>query len=186
MLKSLYIKNFAIITEQSLNLNDGLNIIIGETGAGKSIILEAIGILLGKKASKDMIRRGCDKSIIEGVFYDESLSFNLDGSIIKKEFIIRKELNISGSSRLFLNDNLIHLNDIKQLSKQLANYHTQDENIVLRDEDSHIEFFDDFIDFGNEKIEYHRFKLLIQNEYRKLNELIKNKENSLAQKDYLE
>lgn len=186
MLKSIYIKNFAIITEQSIQLDDGLNIIIGETGAGKSIILEAIGILLGKKASKDMIRRGCDKSIIEGVFYDESLSFKIDELRFEKEFIIRKEINNSGSSRLFLNDNLVQLNDIKRLSKLLANYHTQDENIVLRDEESHIEFFDDFIDFADLKNEYYRSKKIILAEYKKLNDLIKNKEKSLAQKDYLE
>lgn len=186
MIKSIYIKNFAIITEQSIQLNDGLNIIIGETGAGKSIILEAIGILLGKKASKDMIRRGCDKSIIEGVFYDESLSFKIDELRFEKEFIIRKEINNSGSSRLFLNDNLVQLNDIKRLSKLLANYHTQDENIVLRDEESHIEFFDDFIDFGNLKDKYYKYRKSILLEYKKLNDLIKNKEKSLAQKDYLE
>lgn len=186
MIKSIYIKNFAIITEQSIQLDDGLNIIIGETGAGKSIILEAIGILLGKKASKDMIRRGCDKSIIEGVFYDESLSFKIDELRFEKEFIIRKEINNSGSSRLFLNDNLVQLNDIKRLSKLLANYHTQDENIVLRDEESHIEFFDDFIDFADLKNEYYRSKKTILAEYKKLNDLIKNKEKSLAQKDYLE
>lgn len=186
MLKSIYIKNFAIITEQSIQLDDGLNIIIGETGAGKSIILEAIGILLGKKASKDMIRRGCDKSIIEGVFYDESLTFNIEDLTFKKEFIIRKEINSTGSSRLFLNDNLVQLNDIKLLSKLLANYHSQDENIVLRDEESHIEFFDDFIDFADLKNEYYRSKKTILAEYKKLNELIKNKEKSLAQKDYLE
>jgi DNA repair protein RecN (Recombination protein N) len=186
MLKSLYIKNFAIITEQSLQFDDGLNIIIGETGAGKSIILEAIGILLGKKASKEMIRRGCDKSVIEGTFIDEKLGYQIDDESFSKEFIIRKEINKSGTSRLFLNDTLVQLNDIKQLSGQLANYHTQDENIVLRDEESHIDFFDDFIDFKNLKQDYKSLRDNIYSEYRKLKELIKNKENSLAQKDYLE
>ncbi len=186
MLKSLYIKNFAIITEQSLVFDDGLNIIIGETGAGKSIILEAIGILLGKKASKEMIRRDCDKSVIEGTFIDNKLKYQLEGESFSNEFIIRKEINKSGSSRLFLNDTLVQLNDIKQLSNQLANYHTQDENIVLRDEESHIEFFDDFIDFQSLKSEYKQQREIVYSEYRKLNELIKNKDKSLAQKDYLE
>ena len=147
MLKSLHIKNFAIIVEQLVEFDNGLNIIIGETGAGKSIILDAIGILLGKRASQDMIRLGEEKSVIEGIFIDDNLKVELEGEIYEKEFILRKEIRSNGTSRLFLNDTPIQLSDVKQIAYKLANYHTQDESIVLRDNESHIEFYDDFILF---------------------------------------
>jgi len=186
MLKSLHIKNFAIIVEQEVHFDSGLNIIIGETGAGKSIILDAIGILLGKRASQDMIRKGEDKSIIEGTFYDESLSFKIEEEVFSKEFIIRKEIKSNGTSRLFLNDTPIHLNNIKDIAPKLANYHSQDESIVLRDDESHIDFFDDFIYFEGLIEEYQLQKSKLISEYNKLKKLIKDREESLHKKDYLE
>lgn len=186
MLKSLHIKNFAIIVEQEVHFDSGLNIIIGETGAGKSIILDAIGILLGKRASQDMIRKGEDKSIIEGTFYDESLSFKIEEEVFSKEFIIRKEIKSNGTSRLFLNDTPIHLNSIKDIAPKLANYHSQDESIVLRDDESHIDFFDDFIYFEGLIEEYQLQKSKLISEYNKLKKLIKDREESLHKKDYLE
>lgn len=186
MLKSLYIKNFAIIEEQNVEFESGLNIIIGETGAGKSIILDAIGILLGKRASQDMIRKGEDKSVIEGIFEDDNLEIKIDDEIYSKEFILRKEIRSNGSSRLFLNNTPVQLNDIKNLSFKLANYHSQDENIVLRDEESHIDFYDDFIFFNGLIEKYQQQKSELFDEYSKLRKLIRNQEESLNRKDYLE
>lgn len=186
MLKSLHIKNFAIIEEQNVEFDSGLNIIIGETGAGKSIILDAIGILLGKRASQDMIRRGEDKSIIEGIFEDEKLTIDIDDETFSKEFILRKEIRSNGTSRLFLNNTPVQLNDIKNLSFRLANYHSQDENIVLRDEESHINFYDDFILFNNIIEKYQQQKSELFDEYNKLRKLIRDREESLNRKDFLE
>lgn len=186
MLRSLHIKNFAIIDEQNIEFDTGLNIIIGETGAGKSIILDAIGILLGKRASQDMIRKGEEKSIIEGVFTDEQLKIELDSEVYAKEFTLRKEIRSNGSSRLFLNDTPVQLSEIKNLSTKLANYHSQDENIVLRDEESHIEFYDDFIEFDGLIEQYMEQKDNLQKEHQKLKKLLRDKDSSLNRKDFLE
>ncbi|MER3327932.1 MAG: DNA repair protein RecN [Candidatus Kapaibacterium sp.] len=186
MLKSLHIKNFAIIVEQVVEFDAGLNIIIGETGAGKSIILDAIGILLGKRASQDMIRKGEEKSVIEGTFYDDSLSVKVEDEVFSKEFIIRKEIKSNGTSRLFLNDTPINLNDIKSIAPKLANYHSQDESIVLRDDESHIDFYDDFIIFDGliEDYQYKKYNLI--SEYNKLRKMIRDRDESLQKKDFLE
>lgn len=186
MLKSLYIKNFAIIVEQVVEFDSGLNIIIGETGAGKSIILDAIGILLGKRASQDMIRKGEEKSIIEGTFYDESLSFNIEDEEFEKEFVIRKEIRSNGTSRLFLNDTPIQINDIKTFAQRLANYHSQDESIVLRDDESHIDFYDDFIIFDGLIEDYQEKKSNLISEYNKLRKMIRDKDESNQRKDFIE
>lgn len=186
MLKSLNIKNFAIIVEQVVEFDTGLNIIIGETGAGKSIILDAIGILLGKRASQDMIRKGEEKSIIEGTFYDDNLTFKVEDEVFSKEFIIRKEIKSNGTSRLFLNDTPIQINDIKAIAPRLANYHSQDESIVLRDDESHIDFYDDFIIFDGLIDDYQSKKANLISEYNKLRKLIRDRDESLQKKDFLE
>ena len=186
MLKSLHIKNFAIIVEQVVEFDTGLNIIIGETGAGKSIILDAIGILLGKRASQDMIRKGEEKSIIEGTFYDESLSVKVEDEVFSKEFVIRKEIRSNGTSRLFLNDTPIQLNDIKAIAAKLANYHSQDESIVLRDDESHIDFYDDFIIFDGLIEDYQSKKSNLISEYNKLRKMIRDRDESIQKKDFLE
>lgn len=186
MLKSIYIKNFAIIVEQEVHFDSGLNIIIGETGAGKSIILDAIGILLGKRASQDMIRLGEEKSIIEGTFVDDNLTFEHEDEVFQKEFVIRKEIRTNGTSRLFLNDSPIQLNIIKELTAKLANYHSQDESIVLRDDDSHIDFYDDFIEFKGLIENYQSQKSNLYSEYNTLRKLIKDRDESIQKKDYLE
>lgn len=186
MLKSLHIKNFAIIVEQVVEFDSGLNIIIGETGAGKSIILDAIGILLGKRASQDMIRKGEEKSVIEGTFYDESLTVKVEDEVFSKEFVIRKEIRANGTSRLFLNDTPIQLNEIKAIATKLANYHSQDESIVLRDDDSHIDFYDDFIIFGGLIEDYQEKKSNLISAYNKLRKMIRDRDESLQKKDFLE
>lgn len=186
MLKSLYIKNFAIIVEQTIEFDKGLNIIIGETGAGKSIILDAIGILLGKRASQEMIRKGEEKSIIEGVFIDDNLTFEIENEIFSKEFIIRKEIKSNGTSRLYLNDTPIQINDIKSIALKLANYHSQDESIVLRDDESHIDFYDDSIFFDGLIEVYQTQKNNLSNEYSKLRKLIKDRDESIQKKDFIE
>ncbi|PKL79889.1 MAG: DNA repair protein RecN [Ignavibacteriae bacterium HGW-Ignavibacteriae-4] len=186
MLKSLHIKNFAIIVEQVVEFDTGLNIIIGETGAGKSIILDAIGILLGKRASQDMIRKGEERSVIEGTFYDDSLTFKVEDEVFSKEFIIRKEIRSNGTSRLFLNDTPIQINDIKAIAPRLANYHSQDESIVLRDDESHIDFYDDFIIFDGLIEDYQNKKSNLISEYNKLRKMIRDRDESIQKKDFLE
>ncbi|MFA7325070.1 MAG: DNA repair protein RecN [Candidatus Kapaibacterium sp.] len=186
MLKSLHIKNFAIIVEQVVEFDTGLNIIIGETGAGKSIILDAIGILLGKRASQDMIRKGEERSVIEGTFYDDKLTFKVEDEVFSKEFIIRKEIRSNGTSRLFLNDTPIQINDIKAIAPRLANYHSQDESIVLRDDESHIDFYDDFIIFDGLIEDYQNKKSNLISEYNKLRKMIRDRDESIQKKDFLE
>ena len=109
MLKHLYIKNFTLIDELDIDLFQGFSVITGETGAGKSIILGAIGLLLGQRADSKSIKQGCEKCVIEALFnlsrYDmEDFFSENDIEYDPEETIIRRELTASGKSRAFIND----------------------------------------------------------------------------------
>src|SRR4051812_15404404 len=110
MLKSLYVRNYALIDEISLDFSTGLNILTGETGAGKSILIGALGLILGERASTENVRQGSDKAIVEGVF---SVSDNERARHLLREMeyedngdeiIIRREITSRGGSRAFIND----------------------------------------------------------------------------------
>ena len=114
MLKHLYIKNFTLIDELDIDLFQGFSVITGETGAGKSIILGAIGLLLGQRADSKSIKQGCEKCVIEALFnlsrYDmEDFFSENDIEYDPEETIIRRELTASGKSRAFINDTPVQL-----------------------------------------------------------------------------
>lgn len=156
MLATLYIKNFAIIKEINLEFDQHLNIIVGETGAGKSIILDALQILLGDKASPSVIRQGESKSIIEGIFKlpsshpvwtflkENDLCDNEMHATDFIELIIRREINLNSSSRNFVNDTPIQLNILKQIGDFLIDFHGQYEHQYLLNPKNHITIVDAF------------------------------------------
>lgn len=186
MLKSLYIKNFAIIKETEINFDKGLNIITGESGSGKSIIFEALNIILGNRASFEYIRHGEDKAIIEAVFLNDKISFDLDKQIIENEFIVRKELRKSGVSRTFLNDTPVKIQDLKKLTNKLADFHSQDENNILSNKGIHIEYYDSSNDLDKDKKNFKtEYKQLLK-KYSLLNTLKQKKKEADSKKDYYE
>lgn len=144
MLKHLSIKNFALIEDAEIDLGPGLNIITGETGAGKSILLGALSMILGERASTDFIRTGCDKAIIEGVFTPPA-GWTLPGGMESgAEMIVRRELSIKGQSRCFVNDGLVTVAELKQMGDALVDLHGQHEHQYLLRQDVHIDMLDDY------------------------------------------
>ncbi len=140
MLRRLYIRNFTLIDELDITFNTGFSVITGETGAGKSIILGAISLLLGSRADVNQIKMGADKCIIEAHFdlsqYDlQSLFDENDIDYDAHDCIIRREVNSNGKSRAFVNDIPVSLNILRELGENLVDIHSQHQNLLLQKED---------------------------------------------------
>jgi DNA repair protein RecN (Recombination protein N) len=147
MLKHLYIKNFTLIDELDIELHKGFSVITGETGAGKSIILGAIGLLLGQRADSKALKQGADRCIIEAhfdlsrydmqpFFDDNDIEFDADDTII------RRELTAAGKSRAFINDTPVSLAMLKELGEQLVDIHSQHQNLLLNKQDFQLSVVD--------------------------------------------
>ena len=136
MLKHLYIKNFTLIDELDIDLHSGFSVITGETGAGKSIILGAIGLLLGQRADSKSIKQGADKCVIEAHF--DLSRYNMkdffsdnDIEYDENDCIIRRELTANGKSRAFINDTPVQLSMMKDLGDRLVDIHSQHQNLLI-------------------------------------------------------
>ncbi len=138
MLRSLYIQNYALIEKLDINFGRGFSVITGETGAGKSIILGAIGLLLGQRADVKAIRVGASKCIIEARFdisaYGMQSFFEENELEYEEECILRREVSASGKSRAFINDTPASLSQMKELGEQLIDVHSQHQNLLLNKE----------------------------------------------------
>lgn len=147
MLQQLYIRNFTLIDELDIELRPGFSVITGETGAGKSIILGAIALLLGQRADSKAIKQGSDRCIIEAhfdltryqlkPFFDEN-DIDYDAS----DCIIRRELTAAGKSRAFVNDTPVALSLLKELGDMLVDVHSQHQNLLLGKQDFQLEVID--------------------------------------------
>lgn len=138
MLRSLYIQNYALIEKLDINFGSGFSVITGETGAGKSIILGAIGLLLGQRADVKSIRLGASKCVIEARFeigaYGMRPFFEENELEYEDECILRREVYASGKSRAFINDTPASLVQMKELGEQLIDVHSQHQNLLLNKE----------------------------------------------------
>ena len=138
MLRSLYIQNYALIESLEIDFESGFSVITGETGAGKSIILGAIGLLLGQRADVKSIRQGAKKCIIEARFqianYGMNVFFEDNHLEYDEECILRREIQSSGKSRAFINDTPVTLAQLKELGEQLIDVHSQHQNLLLNKE----------------------------------------------------
>ena len=159
MLKSLYIKNFTLIDELDIELYPGFSVITGETGAGKSIILGAIALLLGQRADSKSIKQGADKCVIEAHFdlkrYDLDAFFS-DNDIENdaEDCIVRRELLASGKSRAFINDTPVQLSMLKELGEHLVDVHSQHQNLLLNKQDFQLGVVDIFADDATQLAQY--------------------------------
>ena len=147
MLKQLYIKNFTLIDELDMMFHPGFSVITGETGAGKSIILGAIALLLGPRADSKQIKSGAERCIIEAHFdlsHYDLLPFFKENDIDydAEDCILRRELTAAGKSRAFINDTPVALTAIKQLGQALLDIHSQHQNLMLREEDFQLSVVD--------------------------------------------
>ena len=138
MLRNLHIQNYALIESLDLDLSEGLAVITGETGAGKSILLGAIGLLTGQRAETAAIRTGAAKCIVEGTFdvagYDLQSLFEENDIEYDDECIVRREIAATGKSRAFINDTPVSLGILKQLGECLIDIHSQHQNLLLNSE----------------------------------------------------
>lgn len=186
MLKHLYIRNFTLIDELDIKFNPGFSVITGETGAGKSIILGAIGLLLGNRADIKQIRLGREKCIIEAHF--DLSKYNMDAFFnhndIEKDMedtIIRRELTASGKSRAFINDTPVQLALMRELGEQLVDVHSQHQNLLLQKEDFQLSVVDiigkDKQAIENYRKEYIKYHQLVKQAEDTKNEIEKNKKN---------
>ena len=139
MLRNLHIRNYALIESLDLDFSEGFSVITGETGAGKSILLGAIGLLTGQRAETAAIRTGAAKCIVEGTFdivgYGLEELFNTHEIEFDTECIVRREIAATGKSRAFINDSPVSLAILKQLGERLIDIHSQHQNLLLNSED---------------------------------------------------
>ena len=147
MLKHLYIKNFALIDILDIDLYPGFSVITGETGAGKSIILGAIGLLLGQRADLKTLKQGADRCVIEAQFdlsrYQmENFFTENDIEYDAGDCIIRRELTSAGKSRAFINDTPVQLSMLKELGERLVDVHSQHQNLLLNKQDFQLSVLD--------------------------------------------
>lgn len=138
MLKSLSIENYALIDSLEINFSEGLSVVTGETGAGKSIILGALSLILGQRADAKHIKENRQKCTIEGVFdissYDLKMLFEAnDWQYDPSECLLRREIWANGKSRAFVNDSPVYVNDLKALGDALIDIHSQHQNLALND-----------------------------------------------------
>lgn len=159
MLKQLYIKNFTLIDELDISFNPGFSVITGETGAGKSIILGAIGLLLGNRADTRQVKAGTERCIVEAHF--DLHKYNLqtffqehDLDYDEQDCIVRREVSASGKSRAFINDSPVSLQQMKDLGERLVDIHSQHQNLLLRKEDFQLNVIDLMADNERERNDY--------------------------------
>jgi DNA repair protein RecN (Recombination protein N) len=159
MIKTLYIRNFTLIEELSMQLYPGFSVITGETGAGKSIILGAIGLLLGNRADSKTIKQGAERCTIEAHFdisrYDLRNFFDEnDIDYDDEDCILRRELTATGKSRAFINDTPVPLTLMRELGDQLVDVHSQHQNLLLQKEDFQLGVLDIIADDHKQLIDY--------------------------------
>ncbi|MCI0707786.1 MAG: DNA repair protein RecN [Ignavibacteriae bacterium] len=186
MLKSLYIKNYALIEEISVEFGSGLNIITGETGAGKSILIDALSLILGARATSDEVRKGEEKAIVEGIFgiaENKKLKALLAANEIEvsDELILRREVSAKGQSRNFINDTPAPLAVMKEAGELLVDLHGQHEHQSLLRTATHIEFLDDFGGLEGLVAEYRKAYSALKDLFGQLEEL-SQKEKQLKEK----
>ena len=150
MLQTLSIKQFAIIDELEIHFSDGLTVLSGETGSGKSIIIDAIGQLIGMRASSDFVRHGEKKAIIEGIFdidnSKEAISVlnELDIDIDEDFLLVKREIFSSGKSTCRINNQIVTLQDLRKVMQELLDIHGQHETQTLLKQKYHLKLLDDY------------------------------------------
>ena len=171
MLSRLTIKNFAIIEDIEVNFYEGLNVLLGETGAGKSILIDALSLLQGNRSSLDKIRNGETKAFIEGEFVikDESLIKTIneeyDDLISEDTIVVSRSLDINGKSTVKINFHTVPLQVVKNIMGQILDIHSQHKDQSFFDEDKQIEYLDIFINKSN-KINKNKIDIEIFDEYK--------------------
>ncbi len=188
MLRGLSIKNFALIEQLRVSFDSGLITITGETGAGKSLLLGALGLLLGKRADLSSVKDSSQKCIIEGVFdikhYNLTTLFEDEGLDYENETIIRREILPSGKSRAFVNDTPVTLQSLAVLGAKLIDIHSQHQTLEVTTHDFQFEVLDALAETHREIESYKRGLRLLKEKEKEVNVLIANQEDFNKEYDY--
>ena len=190
MLKQLYIRNFTLIERLDMTFNGGFSVITGETGAGKSIILGAIGLLKGQRADSKLIKRGSEKCVIEAHFnlsrYGMENFFNdNDVEYDADDCIVRREITAAGKSRAFVNDTPVPLSVLKELGEQLIDVHSQHQNLLLGKQDFQMEIVDIIADDKDLLDNYRKAYGDYREKQRQLDDLQERLTSNKANADFL-
>ncbi|MBP5355798.1 MAG: DNA repair protein RecN [Prevotella sp.] len=182
MIKQLYIKNFTLIDTLDMTFQPGFSVITGETGAGKSIILGAIALLLGQRADSKAIKSGADRCIIEAHF--DLSRYSMADFFTEHEIdydatdcILRRELTASGKSRAFINDTPVQLSLMRQLGQQLVDIHSQHQNLLLQEEDFQLNVVDIIANDQKQLEQYHQ----LYQEYLSAKKAVKETQEAIDQ-----
>jgi DNA repair protein RecN (Recombination protein N) len=191
MLKHLYIKNYALIDQLDIELHPGFSVITGETGAGKSIILGAIGLLLGQRADAKTLKTGADKCVIEAHFdlsrYQMQTFFDdNDIEYEANDCIIRRELTAAGKSRAFINDTPVQLTMLKELGDRLVDVHSQHQNLLLNKQDFQLSVTDIIAGDDQQLAAYQQTYSGYQKAVRELKQLEEDIERNRQNHDFLQ
>ena len=169
MISTLHIKNIGIIDDVIIDFNNGLNVLTGETGAGKTLIVDSLAIIAGGRFSKEMIRRGENNSFVEMCLYLPENEYSIDGNII-----ISREINCNGKNLCKINGRLVTVNELKEFMKNVIDIHGQFDNQTLMDKMYHTRYLDKFVGKSiidlKEKyiklwVEYKKIKIKLQNNF---------------------
>jgi DNA repair protein RecN (Recombination protein N) len=154
VLVELRLENYAVIDNVAVEFSAGLNLLTGETGAGKSILIDALALLLGEKASSDVVRTGAEKAVVAAVFEPEGAAEKIIGRILEENgldvnsddnsIILRREISVGGKGRVFVNNQAATVSVLKQLSSHLANIHAQNESLLSFDAGARLHLLDEY------------------------------------------
>ena len=167
MILSLHIRNIGIIEDLSIDFNKGLNVLTGETGAGKTLIIDSLQVISGGRFSKDMIRKGENNSFVELCLYCPENEKAIEGNII-----VSREININGKNMCKINGRMVTVNELKDFMKQFIEIHGQNDNQNLLDSKLHLKYLDGFIGkdiIGEDKVKYRE----LYNRYLEIKEELK-------------
>lgn len=190
MLRSLQIDNYVLISSLEIQFDQGMSVITGETGAGKSIIMGALSLILGNRADTSVLFDKTKKCFVEAVFDVDNLNlqpfFQENNIDYQQDTIIRREISYSGKSRAFINDTPVNLPLLKALTSRLIDIHSQHQNLLFQDADFRMNVVDEFARISHEVLDY-RTDLSEFRKYDKLlSELKEIQQNRLEKKDFLE
>ena len=191
MLTNLYIKNFALIDELSIEFSEGLTIITGETGAGKSILIGALNQVLGIRASSDLVRSGANKAVVEAVLIPrntEQVHTILEhaGIDAEEELFLRREISAKGQSRCFVNDTPCTLQVLRSIGDLLIDLHGQHEHQFLLHPDTHVTMLDGFGVLDKNIETYKQIHATLKEQRKELDHLQANAERLQEKRDLLE
>ena len=190
MLNSLHIRNYALISSLQIHFDKGLTVITGETGAGKSIIMGALSLILGHRADTSTLLDQSEKCVVEAVFEVSGLHLenffaenNLD---YQDDTIVRREIAVNGKSRAFINDTPVTLPLLKEFTSRLIDIHSQHQNLLFQNADFRTDVVDLFAGIKNQVTEYQQVLSELKNSEHQLSELQQQHQSALERQDFLQ